>query len=80
MGPAPLGGGCERGKVPASWGLLHWWVDQPGQKGSLRGSEENAAASAQQAEQGQTSTGGPGHLAALPSLSSTPAVRAEAGS
>ena len=46
----------------------HQLGDQPGQKGRFRGSEESAAIGLQQAEQKETSTDGPGHLAAHSSL------------
>ena len=46
---------------------VHRQGDQPGQKGSFRGSEKSAAASLQRAKQRQTSTEGPCHLPALPS-------------
>ena len=53
-------------RFPHPGNLLHWLGDQPGQKGSFRGSEENAAAGLQPAEQRETSTDGPGHFLALP--------------
>lgn len=42
---------------------LHQWRDKPGQKGNFRDLKESAAASVQQAEQRETSTEGPCHLA-----------------
>ena len=47
--------------------LLHWQGDQPGWKGSFRGSKESAVASSWHAEQRETCTEGPGQLHALPS-------------
>ena len=47
---------------------------QLGQKASFRGSEESAATGLWQAEQKETSTDGPSHLAASPSLRRASAV------
>ena len=68
MGTAPLGGSCERGKVPAPWKAPHWQGDQPRQKGSFRASEENAAAGFWQPEWRKDCTDGQGHRPAFPSL------------
>ena len=62
----PLGGSCERGKVPAPWEAPSKPF-QLGQKGSLRSSEESTAAGWQQAEHRENDTEGLCYQAALPS-------------
>ena len=66
MGPVPLGGSYERGRFPQPGNHFHWLGDQLGQIRSFTGSEESAATRLWEAEQRETSTDGPGHLAALP--------------
>ena len=51
--------------------LLHRWGNQPRQKGSFRGSEENATAGLLQAEQSETRMGDLVHPLACPSLRRT---------
>ena len=63
----PGKGAVKQERFPHSGKTFHQWEDQPGQKGSFRGSEESATASCQQAVQRETGTENPCHLAAIPS-------------
>ena len=65
MVPAPLGGAVKEERFPHPGKPLHWWGDQPGQKGSFRVSEKSAAAGLWQTEQRETCIEGPGHLTAV---------------
>ena len=69
----PWEGAVKEERFPHSGNTLHWLRDQQGQKGSFRSSEESAVTRLQLAEQRQTSTNGPCHLAAFPSLKNPPA-------
>ena len=61
-------------RFPRPLNPLHGW-EISWDRQSLRGSEESAAAGLQQAGQRETSTDGPGHLAALPSPRHVPAAQ-----